>query len=220
MDITNEIKIAVSQHRSNLQNLGGQLGSQFFQAQSRECIPEFMQKLQKVKAEGNNDLIVNRSPLRYAMIARDIVNIGVYAGVDGSQNLQINRDSDGVAEITIPLTDDMGSYSKTTEEAIKAALKGDTSKVFSDPRKTAELLNTANNAELARVRSLISTLQKVEQQLNTTIEANRKKVTDFYAQGSKAIQESPDGTTVVVNIHNDNEAQSWQTEYCQRAVVI
>ena len=100
----------------------------------------------------------------------------------------------------------MGSYSKTTEEAIKAALKGDTSKVFSDPRKTAELLNTANNAELARVRSLISTLQKVEQQLNTTIEANRKKVTDFYAQGSKAIQESPDGTTVVVNIHNYNEA--------------
>lgn len=207
MKITTDVKNAVSQHRNNLQNLGGQLGSQFFQVESRECILEFIQKLQKVKAEGNNDLIVNRSPLRYAMIARDIVNIGVYPGIEeGSYNLQINRDSDGVAEITIPLTDDMGNYSKTTEEAIKAALKGDTSKVFSDPRKTAELLNTANNAELARVRSLISTLQKVEQQLNTTIEANRKKVTDFYAQGSKTIQESPDGTTVVVNIHNDNEA--------------
>lgn len=207
MKITAELKNAVSQHRSNLQNLGGQLGSQFFQVESRECILEFAQKLQKVKAEGNNDLIVNRSPLRYAMIARDIINIGTYPGIEeGSYNLQINRDSDGVAEITIPLTDDMGNYSKTTEEAIKAALKGDTSKVFSDPRKTAELLNTANNAELARVRSLISTLQKVEQQLNTTIEANRKKVTDFYAQGSKVIQESADGSTVIVNIHNDNEA--------------
>lgn len=206
MKITAELKNAVSQHRSNLQNLGGQLGSQFFQVESRECILEFAQKLQKVKAEGNNDLIVNRSPLRYAMIARDIINIGTYPGIkEGSYNLQINRDSDGVAEITIPLTDNMNDYSKTTEEAIKAALKGDTSKVFSDPRKTAELLNTANNAELARVRSLISTLQKVEQQLNTTIEANRKKVTDFYAQGSKTLQDTPDGT-VIVNIHNNNEA--------------
>ena len=204
MEITPEVKIAVSQNRKSLQDIGSQLGSQFFQVEGRACILEFEQKAQKVKAEGNIDLMINRSPLRYAMKARDIVNMGLYTGVDGAQSLQINRDADGVAEITIPLTDDMNNYSKTTEEAIKAALKGDSSKVFSDPKKTSALLNAANNAELARVRTLISTLQKVEQQINTTIKANETKVTEFYAQGSKVQSDVDSGATVVVNIHNED----------------
>ena len=207
MEINVQTQSVVAQHRSALSNIGSTLGTKFFQAETRDCIPDFAEKVATIKSGGNIELCLNRSPRRYSMRDRDIVNLGLYSEIGGGLSLQINRDDGGIAEISIPVSENMKDFSTTSKEAVEAALNGDKTKVFSDPKKLASLLNAGNVTEKNRLEVLRTQIDKMIQGIVTTIKQNEKKVDEYYMQYKDASIFTGDGSDkggVVVNITTES----------------
>lgn len=209
MKPTVNVTTKIAQNRAKISKVGAQLGTQFFQAETRDGILDFEKRKRDIVNAGNNELYLNRTPIRCRMTEHDIVNIGVDEIPspigEPSVALVINKDADGVSEVTIPVSADTDKTFVCTTEAVSAALKGDKTKVFSNPTKLAAQLNTINRTELANIKALRSILDKCEQGILATIAENEKKAKDYEAQMTGALEiVSPvvadDSESVVVNI--------------------
>lgn len=209
MKPTVNVQTKIAANRVKISKVGAQLGTQFFQAEARDGILEFEKRKREITTAGNNELFLNRTPIRCRMTEHDIVNISVdeipSAIGDPTVALVINKDSDGTAEVTIPVSADADKTFICTTEAVSAALKGDKTKVFSNPTKLAMQLNQINRTELANIKALRALLDKCEQGILSAISENEKKAKDYESQmiGSLEIVSpvpSEDSADVVVNI--------------------
>lgn len=197
------IQTTVANNRTPLSMIGSNLGKQFFQIDVRDCWPNFEAEKNTIQMENNQKLILNRSPRRYHIKAKDITSISVGTDVSGDPVVYINPNSDGTADVTLPVTNDMVSYGIVTADAVKEALKGGpATKAFVDPKKLEAFLNELNNKELTYIRDLRNSLNRMEQAIISTISENTKKATDYLDQINK-----PSTTTgnapvnVQVNVH-------------------
>lgn len=209
------LQTVVANNRAPISLMGSGLGTQFFQVDPRESWPNHAEDKARVIAEGNVELIVNRSPMRYRMVGKDIMNVSIETNVSGQAVLVINKHADNCleADVTIPIGKDMSKCSAITKEALKQALHGDKSKIFADPQKLATVLNDLNRQEIARIDGLINILQKAKQGCESAITENEKKATDYKAEVVKSepqidltgngCQRAAGLDGVVVNVHTD-----------------
>ncbi len=191
------ISTTVANNRTPISMIGSNLGKQFFQVEVRDCWPNFEAEKNAVQMENNQKLILNRSPHRYCIKSKDILSIALGTDVTDNPVVFINPNNDGSADVTLPVTNDMISYGVVTAEAVKEALKGGPStKAFVDPEKLKGYLNEANERELAYIRALKDSLNRMEQAIVSTINDNAKKATDYMAQLNKGTAD------VQINVHN------------------
>lgn len=212
MKPTINVTTKIAQNRAKISKMGAQLGTQFFQAEVREGILDFEKKKREITNAGNSELFLNRTPYRCRIVDHDIVNISVdeipNPVGDPTVALVINKDNDGVAEVTIPVSADTDKAFTCSAEAVSAALKGDKTKVFSNPTKLVAQLNQINRNELANIKTIRAILDKCEQQILSAIDQNEKKAKEYESQmvGSLDIV-SPvadeNHENVVVNIHTE-----------------
>ena len=170
---------AVTRNRRNLAVIGANLGGQFHQVDVRPSILNFADESARIAAEGNVELYLNRTPKRYRMVSRNIVNIGTKADLTGQPVVFINQDEKGLAEIQIPFNSDMKDFAAINDDALKAAMKGDKSKIFADPEKLAMQVNSVNYKEIKNIDNMIKMLTNFKKGIEDTIAENNSKVITY-----------------------------------------
>ena len=170
---------AISNNRKNLAIVGSNLGGQFHQVDVRPSIPNFDDEASRIASEGNVELFFNRTPKRYRMVSRDIINIGTKADVTNQPIVYINQDENGLSEVQIPFSSDMNEFASINDNALKEAIKGDKSKIFADPDKLVPQLNAINNKEIRNIEHLEKILGKIKKQIEDTIAENNRKVITY-----------------------------------------
>lgn len=185
------LELKVAENRVKISKLGATLGTQFFQAETRECMTGFNNRKEEIIREGNTELFLNRSPVRCRLTDHDIVDVAVreVADINGGKtiSLLINQKENGTAEVTIPVSVNTETIFATTRDAVLEALKGDKSKVFSHPVEVCEILNQINTMEEQRIDTLIEMLKKMKQSVHSAIDENILKVKKYREQMTGSI---------------------------------
>ena len=189
---------AVSNNRKNLAIIGANLGGQFHQVDVRLNIANFDDEKARIAAGDNLELFLNRSPKRYRIVSKDIINIGTKSDVDGQPIVYINQNEDGLPEVQIPFSSDMQEFAKISDNALKDALHGDKSKIFADPEKLVAQLNALNNKEIKNIEHLTKMLNTSKQTIENAITENSKKVITYKRE--LGLNTTEDTTTVKVTV--------------------
>ena len=189
---------AVSNNRKNLAIIGANLGGQFHQVDVRLNIANFDDEKARIAAGDNLELFLNRSPKRYRIVSKDIINIGTKSDVDGQPIVYINQNEDGLPEVQIPFSSDMQEFAKISDNALKDALHGDKSKIFADPEKLVAQLNALNNKEIKNNEHLKKMLNTRKQTIENAITENSKKVITYKRE--LGLNTTEDTTTVKVTV--------------------
>ena len=197
---------AVSNNRKNLAKIGANLGGQFHQVDVRKNIANFEEEQARIAAGNNLELFLNRSTKRYRIVSNDIINIGTKTDIDGQPIVYINQDENGLPEVQIPFSEDMQEFAKIDDNALKAALHGDKSKIFADPERLVAQLNALNNKEKKNCEQLIKILNANIQTIDNAIAENTKKVIAYKRElGLGTAEEST--TKLVVNVDLSKQQQ-------------
>jgi hypothetical protein len=194
----NIVEKTIKANRTPLSMIGGNLfGQDVFSPQTRTYNPDYEKIIDQVKSGGNADLCLNRSPRRFNIFATTVSDMRVKENIAGEVVLKINPDTD--REIEIPAST-LGSFGKTTEEAVREAMKNPEKKmVFSDPKKLNEFLNALNRAEIARLDKIISECEKAKSQCVSTISRNEASVAAYFDEKTS----SKPAADVSVSVHID-----------------
>ena len=182
MNIETNVASAIAKNRKSLSMIGSSFGGQFHQVDVRDFFPDFEKEKARIANENNAELFLNRTIKRFRMISRDIINIGTKEDLSGQPVVYINQDKDGIAQVTIPFGNDMNEFGHINEDGLKAALRGDKSKIFADPEKLCSHMNALNYKEIRNVDSLIAILQKAKKSCEDAITENTAKVANYRLQ--------------------------------------
>lgn len=178
----------VINNRKAISVVGGALGTQYFKASAREGWQDFDKEAAAVKAGGNSDFILNRTPRRYRLRGTDVYSMQIGTDGSGSTVVFINKDSED--ELVIPISADMTHAGIVTEDAVGKALRGDSSIFFQDPMKLAKTLNNYNLGEKKRLENLVKKLQRIITAIDSTIKENEQKATKFMSELSSSNNDS------------------------------
>ena len=189
---------AVSNNRKNLAIIGANLGGQFHQVDVRLNIPNFDDEKARIAAGDNLELFLNRSPKRFRIVSKDIINIGTKSDIDGQPIVYINQNEDGLPEVQIPFSNDMQEFAKINDNALKDALRGDKSKIFADPERLVAQLNALNNKEIKNIEHIIKMLNASKQTIENAITENSKKVIAYKRE--LGLNTTEDTTVLKVNV--------------------
>ncbi len=195
----NIVEKTIKANRTPLSMIGGNLfGQDVFSPQTRVYNPDYEKVIEQIKQSGNADLCLNRSPRRFNIFATTVSDMRIKENIAGEVVCKLNPDTD--QEIEIPAST-LESFGKTTEEAVKEAIKNPEKKmVFSDPKKMNVYLNALNRAEIARLDKIIAECEKAKAQLVSTISRNEQQVTSYYDEKSN----SKPKADVSVNVHMES----------------
>ena len=178
----------VINNRKAISVVGSALGTQYFKASAREGWQDFDKEAAAVKAGGNSDFILNRTPRRYRLRGTDVYSMQIGTDGSGSTVVFINKDSED--ELVIPISADMTHAGIVTEDAVGKALRGDSSIFFQDPMKLAKTLNNYNLGEKKRLENLVKKLQRIITAIDSTIKENEQKATKFMSELSSSNNDS------------------------------
>ena len=195
----NIVEKTIKANRTPLSMIGGNLfGQDVFSPQTRVYNPDYEKVIEQIKQSGNADLCLNRSPRRFNIFATTVSDMRIKENIAGEVVCKLNPDTD--QEIEIPAST-LESFGKTTEEAVKEAIKNPEKKmVFSDPKKMNVYLNALNRAEIARLDKIIAECEKAKAQLVSTISRNEQQVTSYYDEKSN----SKPKADVSINVHMES----------------
>ena len=195
----NIVEKTIKANRTPLSMIGGNLfGQDVFSPQTRVYNPDYEKLIEQIKQSGNADLCLNRSPRRFNIFATTVSDMRIKENIAGEVVCKLNPDTD--QEIEIPAST-LESFGKTTEEAVKEAIKNPEKKmVFSDPKKMNVYLNALNRAEIARLDKIIAECEKAKAQLVSTISRNEQQVASYYDEKSN----SKPKADVSVNVHMES----------------
>ena len=198
----NIVEKTIKANRTPLSMIGGNLfGQDVFSPQTRVFNPDYEKVIEQIKQSGNADLCLNRSPRRFNIFATTVSDMRIKENIAGEVVCKLNPDTD--QEIEIPAST-LESFGKTTEEAVKEAIKNPEKKmVFSNPKKMNVYLNALNRAEIARLDKIIAECEKAKAQLVSAISRNEQQVASYYDEKSN----SKPKADVSVNVHM--EAQTY-----------
>ena len=137
--------------------------------------------MEQAKQSANVNLVLNRSPRRFAIGYITIESMATKQNAIGDVVCRLNEGTEH--QIDIPLGENSTKFGETTEEAVQNALKDKNSKaVFSDPKDLSGILNDLNRGEIARLDAIIEQAQKAKAQCLSAIAANEKIVSDYERQ--------------------------------------
>lgn len=175
----NIVETTIKSNRTPLSILGGKMfGQDVFTPQTRLFNPDHDKVLEQAKQNSNVDLVLNRSPRRFAIGYITIESMATKQNAIGDVVCRLNEGTDH--QIDIPLGQNSTKFGETTEEAVQKALKDKNSKaVFADPKDLSGILNDLNRGEIARLDNIIEQAQKAKAQCMSAIAANEKIVADY-----------------------------------------
>ena len=175
----NIVETTIKSNRTPLSILGGKMfGQDVFTPQTRFFNPDHDKVLEQAKQKSNVDLVLNRSPRRFAIGYITIESMATKQNAIGDVVCRLNEGTDH--QIDIPLGQNSTKFGETTEEAVQKALKDKNSKaVFADPKDLSGILNDLNRGEIARLDNIIEQAQKAKAQCMSAIAANEKIVADY-----------------------------------------
>ena len=175
----NIVETTVKSNRTPLSILGGKMfGQDVFTPQTRFFNPDHDKVLEQAKQNSNVDLVLNRSPRRFAIGYITIESMATKQNAIGDVVCRLNEGTDH--QIDIPLGESSTKFGETTEEAVQKALKDKNSKaVFADPKDLCGILNDLNRGEITRLDGIIEKAQKAKAQCLSAIAANEKIVADY-----------------------------------------
>ena len=175
----NIVETTIKSNRTPLSILGGKMfGQDVFTPQTRFFNPDHDKVLEQAKQNSNVDLVLNRSPRRFAIGYITIESMATKQNAIGDVVCRLNEGTDH--QIDIPLGQNSTKFGETTEEAVQKALKDKNSKaVFADPKDLSGILNDLNRGEIARLDAVIEQAQKAKAQCMSAIAANEKIVADY-----------------------------------------
>lgn len=175
----NIVETTIKSNRTPLSILGGKMfGQDVFTPQTRFFNPDHNKVLEQAKQNSNVDLVLNRSPRRFAIGYITIESMATKQNAIGDVVCRLNEGTDH--QIDIPLGQNSTKFGETTEEAVQKALKDKNSKaVFADPKDLSGILNDLNRGEIARLDNIIEQAQKAKAQCMSAIAANEKIVADY-----------------------------------------
>lgn len=175
----NIVETTIKSNRTPLSILGGKMfGQDVFTPQTRFFNPDHDKVLEQAKQNSNVDLVLNRSPRRFAIGYITIESMATKQNAIGDVVCRLNEGTDH--QIDIPLGQNSTKFGETTEEAVQKALKDKNSKaVFADPKDLSGILNDLNLGEIARLDNIIEQAQKAKAQCMSAIAANDKIVADY-----------------------------------------
>lgn len=175
----NIVETTIKSNRTPLSILGGKMfGQDVFTPQTRFFNPDHDKVLEQAKQNSNVDLVLNRSPRRFAIGYITIESMATKQNAIGDVVCRLNEGTDH--QIDIPLGQNSAKFGETTEEAVQKALKDKNSKaVFADPKDLCGILNDLNRGEISRLDNVIEQAQKAKAQCMSAIAANEKIVADY-----------------------------------------
>lgn len=175
----NIVETTIKSNRTPLSILGGKMfGQDVFTPQTRFFNPDHDKVLEQAKQNSNVDLVLNRSPRRFAIGYITIESMATKQNAIGDVVCRLNEGTDH--QIDIPLGQNSTKFGETTEEAVQKALKDKNSKaVFADPKDLCGILNDLNRGEISRLDNIIEQAQKAKAQCMSAISANEKIVADY-----------------------------------------
>lgn len=175
----NIVETTIKSNRTPLSILGGKMfGQDVFTPQTRFFNPDHDKVLEQAKQNSNVDLVLNRSPRRFAIDYITIESMATKQNAIGDVVCRLNEGTDH--QIDIPLGQNSTKFGETTEEAVQKALKDKNSKaVFADPKDLCGILNDLNRGEISRLDNIIEQIQKAKAQCISAIAANEKIVADY-----------------------------------------
>lgn len=175
----NIVETTIKSNRTPLSILGGKMfGQDVFTPQTRFFNPDHDKVLEQAKQNSNVDLVLNRSPRRFAIGYITIESMATKQNAIGDVVCRLNEGTDH--QIDIPLGESSTKFGETTEEAVQKALKDKNSKaVFADPKDLCGILNDLNCGEITRLDGIIEKAQKAKAQCLSAIAANEKIVADY-----------------------------------------
>lgn len=175
----NIVEKTIKANRTPLGILGSKMfGQDVFTPQTRMFNPDHDKVLEQVKQGSNVNLVLNRSPRRFAIGYITIESMATKLNAIGDVVCRLNEGTDN--QIDIPLGENCTKFGETTEEAVQKALKDKNSKsVFADPKDLCGILNDLNRGEISRLDAMIEQLQKAKAQCLSAIAANEKIVADY-----------------------------------------
>ena len=178
----NIVETTIKSNRTPLSLLGGRMfGQDVFIPQTRMFNPDHDKVLEQAKQGSNVNLVINRSPRRFAIGYITIESMATKQNAIGDVVCRLNEGTEH--QIDIPLGENSTKFGETTEEAVQNALKDKNSKaVFSDPKDLSGILNDLNRCEIARLDAIIEQAQKAKAQCLSAIAANEKIVADYERQ--------------------------------------
>lgn len=178
----NIVETTIKSNRTPLSLLGGRMfGQDVFTPQTRMFNPDHDKILEQAKQSSNVNLVLNRSPRRFAIGYITIESMATKQNAIGDVVCRLNEGTEH--QIDIPLSENSTKFGETTEEAVQNALKDKNSKaVFSDPKDLSGILNDLNRGEIARLDAIIEQAQKAKAQCLSAIAANEKIVADYERQ--------------------------------------
>lgn len=175
----NIVETTIKSNRTPLSILGGKMfGQDVFTPQTRFFNPDHDKVLEQAKQNSNVDLVLNRSPRRFAIGYITIESMATKQNAIGDVICRLNEGTNN--QIDIPLGQNSAKFGETTEEAVQKALKDKNSKaVFADPKDLCGILNDLNRGEISRLDNVIEQAQKAKAQCMSAIAANEKIVSDY-----------------------------------------
>nr|DAG60293.1 MAG TPA: hypothetical protein [Caudoviricetes sp.] len=178
----NIVETTIKSNRTPLSLLGGRMfGQDVFIPQTRMFNPDHDKVLEQAKQGSNVNLVLNRSPRRFAIGYITIESMATKQNAIGDVVCRLNEGTEH--QIDIPLGENSTKFGETTEEAVQNALKDKNSKaVFSDPKDLSGILNDLNRGEIARLEAIIEQANKAKAQCLSAIAANDKIVADYERQ--------------------------------------
>lgn len=178
----NIVETTIKSNRTPLSLLGGRMfGQDVFIPQTRMFNPDHDKVLEQAKQGSNVNLVLNRSPRRFAIGYITIESMATKQNAIGDVVCRLNEGTEH--QIDIPLGENSAKFGETTEEAVQNALKDKNSKaVFSDPKDLSGILNDLNRGEIARLEAIIEQANKAKAQCLSAIAANEKIVADYERQ--------------------------------------
>ena len=182
----NIVETTIKSNRTPLSMLGAKMfGQDVFTPQTRMFNPDHDKVLEQAKQSSNVNLVLNRSPRRFAIGYITIESMIAKQNAIGDVVCRLNEGTEH--QIDIPLGENSAKFGETTEEAVQNALKDKNSKaVFSDPKDLSGILNDLNRGEIARLDAIIEQAQKAKAQCLSAIAANEKIVSDYERQKTES----------------------------------
>lgn len=214
------ISTVVPGNRQAASFIGALLGKAYAKVEGRDCWQGgkegFENDKAKATAPGAAGLILNRSPRKFMLKTQDILSAQFYVQPLTKQaGIVINLRPDGSNDMFFPLDGANPVITeKTMADAISDALKGEGQNFFLEPSKVVAVINEGNRAEVKNVDALISVLNKIKQNIITTINENEKKAADIEKEWTSSKVNGVDIKDVmagaagaVINVHTATESQ-------------
>ena len=213
------IKTVLADNRQAASLIGALIGKAYAKVESRDCWQGgkegFENDKAKATAPGAAGLITNRSPRKFMLKIQDILGAQMYIQPLTKQvGVVVNlNNSDGSYDMFFPLDGSNPTIvEKPMAEAISDALKGEGQNFFLEPSKVVAVVNEGNRAEVKNIDTLIGALNKMKQNIITTINENEKKAAEIEKEWATSKVNGVDikdvvasASSAVINVHTATE---------------